>query len=117
MADFSFTNMQFVVSATGTSTTLEFGFENDKDYFGFDDVSVVPVPAPAFQSAAIVTGSFTLTWAAVARVTYQLQYASTLSPPNWSNLGSPITATGATISTTDVQPSDPCRFYRVVVAP
>ncbi|MGA3181056.1 MAG: leucine-rich repeat protein [Verrucomicrobiota bacterium] len=36
------TNMQFAVSATGTSAVLEFGFENNYGNFGLDDVSVFP---------------------------------------------------------------------------
>jgi uncharacterized repeat protein (TIGR03803 family) len=34
------TNMQFQVAASGTSTVLEFGAQNDNSYFGLDDVSV-----------------------------------------------------------------------------
>jgi hypothetical protein len=42
------TNYQFVVSATGTSTLLQFGFVADgADYLGLDDVSVVAMPPPA----------------------------------------------------------------------
>jgi hypothetical protein len=36
------TNLQYLVTATGTSTTLQFGFQNLPYYFGFDDVSVRP---------------------------------------------------------------------------
>jgi hypothetical protein len=34
------TNIQFVVTATDTSTVLQFGFRDDPTYLGFDDVSV-----------------------------------------------------------------------------
>jgi PKD repeat protein len=37
----SWTNMQFEVSATGASTVLQFGFQDDYDWFGLDDISVV----------------------------------------------------------------------------
>jgi hypothetical protein len=113
----SYTNMQFVVSATGASTLLEFGARNDPDYFGLDDVSVTPVPPPVFQSAAGANGSISLTWSAVTGVPYQLQYATSLSTLNWINLGAPTNASGGSISTSDVKPADPQRFYRVVVAP
>ena len=53
----SFTNMQFVIAASGSSTILEFGAENVPDYFGLDDVSVTTVPAPVFQSAASAGGT------------------------------------------------------------
>ncbi len=36
------TNLQFLVSATGTSTVLEFGFRDDPSWLGLDDISVVP---------------------------------------------------------------------------
>ena len=39
------TNYQFVVPATGTSTVLQFGFEaSGTDWLGLDDISVVAVP-------------------------------------------------------------------------
>ena len=37
------TNLQFAVRATGTSTVLQFRFQNEPSYFGLDDVSVVPL--------------------------------------------------------------------------
>ncbi len=114
---FSYTNLQFVVSASGTSTTLEFGARNDPDYFGLDDVSVTPIPAPVFQSAASANGSITLTWSAVTGVTYQLQFTTSLGAPNWTNLGAPTNASSASVAASDVKPADPQRFYRVVVAP
>jgi hypothetical protein len=117
MGAFSYTNLQFTVEATNASTTLEFGARNDNDYFGLDDISVTPIPTPAFQSAASVGGSITLTWAAMTGVTYQLQYTASLSAPNWSNLGPPITASNGVIATSDNQPADSQRFYRVVLAP
>jgi hypothetical protein len=114
---FSYTNMQFVVSAANASAALEFGARNDNDYFGFDDVSVSPIPVPVFQSPVSANGSVTLTWSAMTGMAYQLQYTTNLSAPNWSNLGSPITANSGAIATSDVQPADPQRFYRVVLAP
>lgn len=113
----SYTNMQFVVSAAASSTTLQFGARNDPDYFGLDDVSVTLIPAPVFQSTTGTTGFISMTWSAMPGVTYQLQYTTNLSTLNWINLGAPATATGGSISTSDFTTSDPQRFYRVVVAP
>jgi len=48
---------------------------------------------------------------------YQLQYSSDLSSSNWTNLGSAVTATGATFSTTDSITNAPQRFYRLVLSP
>ena len=117
MGIFSYENMQFVVWTPSAGTTLEFGARNDNDYFGLDDVSVTPVPPPVFQSSVSAGGSITLAWSAVAGATYQLQYTTALGAANWSNLGSPVTAVSGAIATSDVQPADPQRFYRVVLAP
>ena len=46
-----------------------------------------------------------------------MQYNSGLSSGNWSNLGSAITSTGATLSTTDSLTNAPQRFYRLVLSP
>jgi len=43
---FGWTKFNFIVTATGTGTVLQFGFRNDPDYFGLDDISVVPGFAP-----------------------------------------------------------------------
>ena len=116
---FGWTNLQFVLLAAGSGTVLEFGAQNDPpNYFGLDDVSVTPIPPPAFQSAAASDGgSVTLTWLALAGVSYQLQYTTSLSAANWFNLGPPITAISAATAASDVQPADPQRFYRVMLAP
>ena len=37
------TNIQFVVTATGASMVLQFGFRDDPSYLGLDDISVVPL--------------------------------------------------------------------------
>ncbi|HUE36858.1 MAG TPA: hypothetical protein VMO20_05660, partial [Candidatus Acidoferrum sp.] len=109
------TNLKFVVTATGSSTVIQFGFRDDSSYLGLDDVSVIPLTAPAFKSVTASSGSVNLTWSAIPGLTYQLQYSSNLAQNAWSNLGSPITAVGGTISTTDPSPSGPQRFYRIAV--
>ena len=38
------TNLQFTVVATNSSTVLQFGSRDDNSYFGLDDISVVPAP-------------------------------------------------------------------------
>jgi len=41
------TKYNYLVTATGNSTVLQFGFRNDPAYFGLDDISVIPVSLPA----------------------------------------------------------------------
>jgi hypothetical protein len=43
---FGWTNLQFVVSATGNNTVLQLGGRDDNYYLGLDDVSIVPGFAP-----------------------------------------------------------------------
>lgn len=42
--DFSYRHQKYTVTASGTSTSIEFLFKNDNNYFGLDDVSVTAVP-------------------------------------------------------------------------
>jgi alpha-tubulin suppressor-like RCC1 family protein len=55
------TNMQFVVAATGTSTVLTFGFRDDPGYIGLDDVSVVPLSLPAITGISLAGTNVVLT--------------------------------------------------------
>ena len=72
---------------------------------------------PEFQAVTLTNSTLNLTWSTEAGGTYQLQYNSDLSSTNWKNLGSPVTATGATLSTTDSLTNAPQRFYRLVLSP
>ena len=56
---------------------------------------------PEFQAVTLTNNTLNLTWSTETGARYQLQYNSDLSSSNWINLGSPVTATGATLSTTD----------------
>jgi subtilase family serine protease len=117
MAPFDWTNMQFVVRAAGTSAVLQFGARNDPEAFGLDDVSVVPISPPVFQGVTLVNGALSLTWTVSPWLAYQVQYTTNLAANLWSNIGSAVTATNATLTLSDVQPPDPQRFYRVVPSP
>jgi hypothetical protein len=37
------TNLQFVVAATGSNTVLQFGFRDDESFLGLDDIQVTPL--------------------------------------------------------------------------
>ena len=75
------------------------------------DLQLPPI-TPAFTSS---NGTFNFIWSAVSNLTYQLQYTLDLSSTNWTDLGSPITATNSSASTTDIIGSDAQRFYRVML--
>jgi PKD repeat protein len=46
------TNLQFLVTATGANSVLEFGFRDDPSYLGLSDISVVPVQPAALPNFA-----------------------------------------------------------------
>jgi subtilase family serine protease len=113
---FAWTNIQFVVSATGTTNALEFFFRNDTNAFGLDDISVQPLPAPVLEAATQTKGMISLTWSTVPGVAYQVQYADDLTAAAWTNLGSAMTATNGTLSASElVTSSPPQRFYRILL--
>jgi len=109
------TNLQFVVAATGSNTVLEFGFRDDISYLGLDDISLTALAAPVFQSVSAANGVVSFTWSTVPGVLYQIQYATNLAQPNWANLTNAIPATNFTASATDTIGPDTRRFYRAVL--
>jgi hypothetical protein len=113
---FAWTNRHFVVSASGTSSVLEFGSRNDPYAFGLDDVALQAIPAPLFQNSALTNGMLTLTWQALAGAHYQVQFTADLISPDWQNLGPPIQA-NATTATATTSVSWPQQFYRLQVTP
>jgi hypothetical protein len=56
---------------------------------------------PEFRAVTLTNNALSLTWTTEAGGSYQLQYTSDLNSSNWTNLGSPLTATEAALSTTD----------------
>jgi hypothetical protein len=117
---FGWTNFNFVVTAAGPATVLQFGAENDPSGFGLDDVSVTPIPRPSFSSVQNTPGGLALTWLTLPNVGYLLQYKTNLLQPGWLSLGGATTAVTNTLTLVDASPAPPIssqRFYRVVVSP
>jgi Pro-kumamolisin, activation domain/Viral BACON domain len=109
----NWTNMLFVVTASGTNTVLQFGLENDNYYFGLDDIALLPIPTPTFRAVALTNNAIQFTWNSLAGLIYQVQYTTNLDQPDWINLDSPLTATGYTSTATNSLGSDTRRFYRI----
>ena len=116
---FGWTNLNFVVTAMGTNTVFQVGALNQPDYFGLDDVSVLPIPQPALAGLAKTITNLTMTWITLPNVGYVLQYNTNLTQTNWINLGAATTATTNTLTLTDTNAftSSPQRFYRLSVGP
>ncbi len=139
--DSTWTKTQFTVQATDTSTTLKFGFRNDRSDFGLDDVTVSLLPelppAVTFTSpkagASVTNSVVTVTGTAtdnvgVASVSYQLNGGSWLTPDttnnwtNWSADVSPIPGTNvftayAVDLNTNTSTNHNLSFFYVVPAP
>jgi Pro-kumamolisin, activation domain len=113
LGEFAWTNMHYTVSAAGTNTVLQFGFRNDQNAFGLDDVSVQPLTSigPLIQT----NGNFSFAWSTLPALRYQVQYTDDLVNPAWKNLGSPVTATGGTLSFSNPVTASPQRFYRILL--
>ncbi len=97
----NWSKMQFVVEATGPTTSLQFGFRNDRSWFGFDDISVSLLPETpptvAFTSPKaglnVTNAAFTVTGTAndnvgVTSLFYQLNGGSWVpvtTSNSWTN--------------------------------
>jgi len=60
-------------------------------------------------------GSMTASWSAIAGSDFQLQSKASLNDLDWTNLGSPITATNSVVTQSGLDGSQPQQFYRVLV--
>jgi subtilase family serine protease len=114
------TNLQFIVTTTGSNTVLQIGGRDDPSYLGLDDVSVTPIPTAVLQTATVTTPNKNLefTWNSATGLVYQVQYKTNLTQTNWLNLNS-ITATNTILTFMDTNPitSSPQRFYRLQLLP
>jgi Viral BACON domain len=111
------TNMQYIVTATGPGTVLQFGQRDDQWYLGLDDINVWPIPAPNIRGFSQAPGNaFSLTWYSLTNVEYQVQYSTNLASTNWFNLNL-YDATGPVLTVTNSIGTNPAAFYRVFQLP
>jgi hypothetical protein len=76
-----------------------------------------PAIIPTVQVLSTIRGSVSLASAAVAGSRYQVQYTTSLSSPNWINLGGPVTATNSVLTILDNPGTAAARFYRLILLP
>ena len=74
------------------------------------------VAPPLFLAPTQTAGAITLAWSATPGQTYQVQYTTNLTQPDWTNLLI-VTATNSTATTSDALNSSVQRFYRTVWMP
>jgi len=111
---FAWTNLTFILPATGTNTELQFGAENVPNFFGLDDVSVAPIPNPAITGFTHSGRSLGFTLSTLPGIDYQLLYATNLAQANWVPLATnPAAAATLTITITNNPGADQQRFYRI----
>ena len=91
------TNMQYIVSSSGSSGTLQFEFNNTPGAFGLDDVTVT-IASPSFQSVALSGTNVLLTWP-VSAASFQLQSNTNLSSTNWVTITPVLSTNGSAVST------------------
>jgi hypothetical protein len=115
----AWTNFQFVVTANDALTTLELGFEHAPNYWGLDDVTVVPITAPtaSVRVAKRVARAFVINFEVTPGLKYQLQCKTDLAQPDWVNIGLPVTAISDTLEIADPQAVAPVCFYRLKWVP
>ena len=114
------TNLQFVVTAIGASSVLQFGERDDPWYLGLDDVSLKPIPAVEFQPATVMVTNENLkfAWTALTGLVYQVQFKTDLLQTNWDVLKN-IPSTNTIVTFVDTNPitGSPQKFYRLLLLP
>ena len=73
------------------------------------------IPPPVLSIVHISAGAVFFTWNSSSGLKYRVQYKKQLTDPNWTQLGSDITATNTLTSATDNSPGSAQRFYRVLL--
>ena len=114
------TNYQFTVSATGTSTVLQFGFADNYDYLGLDDISAIalqPPAQPAITRISLSGGNLVINGTnGVSGQTYYVLSATNLAQPRsqWLPISTNVLNTSGnfTITATNAVNSNvPQAFY------
>jgi hypothetical protein len=78
---------------------------------------VETLPGPVLQLASLTGGNITLTWTGLPSRSYQIQSATELSNPNWTNSFPVVTASNSVASISGPVGPAAQRFYRVVLLP
>lgn len=115
---FAWSNFQFFARADDTNSTLQFAAENDPNYFGFDDVTVVPVPQVIFTSFQAGTNGFQFTWPSQTNLNYLVQYTTDLTQGVWQDLASIVASSNVSSFVDTNGPAQSAQgFYRLLLLP
>jgi subtilase family serine protease len=110
--------MTFVVQATDTNATLQFGAENPPDGFGLDDVSMIAILPPAFTAQpptnlTVLAGS-TITISAMASGTAPLAYQWLMNGASLANGAGVSGVTTTNLMLTSVSTNSAANYSLVV---
>jgi hypothetical protein len=102
--------------ASGNVNPLVLSLDTNK--FITASFAVQPAFQLVFQTVVQTAGTLTFTWSAVPGRTYQVQYTTNLSQPDWSDLDSATLATNSTMTASDaIAPDSSQRWYRIAQLP
>ena len=106
------TNLQFLVTATGPSTVLEFGERDDQSVLWLDDISVVPTQ-PGFASFGVLSNQFgfNINWTS-GRVIV-VEACTNLASPVWTPLQTNTLTNGLFYFSDPQWTNYPGRYYRI----
>jgi hypothetical protein len=93
------------------------GYTGGGSFFAMDNVTIENVIPPVIHPITPFPGGVAVTWNTFVNVPYQLQYKTNLTQASWVNLGSPMTASGGSLTLSNSVGTDPIRFYRVGLQP
>jgi len=112
------TNLQYIVTATGNSTILQIGARDDTTYLELDNVSLIPILPPAFAPVSTGNNKPTFSWNATTGLVYQVESTTNLLQPNWIT-NAIIQATNTTINFVDTNSiaKFPRKYYRLQIMP
>ncbi|MGH7990227.1 MAG: hypothetical protein ACREDS_08585, partial [Limisphaerales bacterium] len=106
--------LQFIVTATGSSTVLQIGGRDDSAFLGLDDVSVTPALAPAITSLVKSGDMISLNLAGTPGFTYVLETTTNLAlPDGWLPVVTNAVGTNGVWQFTDTITNNPQKFYRL----
>lgn len=114
------TNIQLLVSATGTNTLLQFGFRDDVTWLGLDDIRLVPcepdIATLGLSGTAVVFNAAN----GLAGRTYHTLMSSDTGQPlaQWMPIATNVPSTDGNFTITNaVNTAAPQRFYRLKLVP
>jgi hypothetical protein len=112
------TNLQYIVTATGNSAVVQIGARDDATYLELDNVSLTPISPPAFTPITTANNKSTFSWNATTGLVYQVESTTNLLQPSWIT-NAIIKATSTTINFTDTNSvaNFPEKFYRLELLP